>query len=143
MSQFTLRIYGLLVSREGRLLLSEEVYQNQQFTKFPGGGLQFGEGTRAALQREFQEEFGLDLQPEAHLHTTDFFVESAFHPGVQVVNVYYLMPKISEALFPLIGVDGQILHWVPLSNMHAGLLTFDTDRKAWEVFQNQIKDNNL
>lgn len=139
MSAFTIRVYGLVLSTAKRLLLTHETYMGQSFTKFPGGGLQYGEGTRAALQREFQEEFGLQLSATTQLYTTDFFVESAFHPNMQVVNCYFLMPAVAEAHFPHVGADGQILRWVPLAEMHHSLLTFETDRVALEIFFNHQK----
>jgi 8-oxo-dGTP diphosphatase len=134
MSAFTIRVYGLVCSTTQKVLLTCETYLGQTFTKFPGGGLQYGEGTRETLQREFLEEFGLHVRPEAQLYTTDFYVESAFHPGVQVVNCYFLMPKLAEEAFPVIGLEGQTLLWVPIQQLTPDLLTFETDRKALEIF---------
>ena len=77
MPLFNVRVYGVLVDRENRLLVSDEFIRGNYFTKLPGGGLEFGEGTRDCLTREFMEETGLTITVGAHLYTTDFFQISA------------------------------------------------------------------
>lgn len=85
---FNVRVYGALIFMD-HLLLSNEIHKGRAFTKLPGGGLEFGEGLRGALQREYMEETGLKVDVEAHLYTTDFFQVSAFNPDHQVISVYY------------------------------------------------------
>jgi len=85
---FNVRVYGALIV-QGFILLSNEVHKGISFTKLPGGGLEFGEGLRDALQREYMEETGLEVNVESHLYTTDFFQVSAFNPAHQVISVYY------------------------------------------------------
>ena len=85
---FNVRVYGLLL-HEGRVLVSDEFIKGQHITKFPGGGLEFGEGTRAGLKREIREELGLEAEIGDHVYTTDFFVESAWFRGDQVLSIYY------------------------------------------------------
>ena len=89
-TRFTIRVYGLLL-QDGRVLVAEETYQGRRMHKFPGGGLEPGEGTLEAVIREFKEETGLDIVVQAHFYTTDFFVVSAFDPQVQVISIYYLV----------------------------------------------------
>src|SRR5690554_6836668 len=69
---FNIRVYGLCV-REGYILLSDEVFQGIEMTKFPGGGLEYGEGTVACLYREFEEEHIGSVRSLSHYYTTDFF----------------------------------------------------------------------
>ena len=59
--RFTIRVYGILMDERKRILLSDEFIRGDYFTKFPGGGMEFGEGTRDCLKREFKEETGLDV----------------------------------------------------------------------------------
>ena len=73
MALFNVRVYGVLLDEEKRLLVSDEFIRGQYITKLPGGGLEIGEGTRDCLQREFKEETGLDVKVGEHLYTTDFF----------------------------------------------------------------------
>lgn len=89
--QFNIRVYGILLDRDKRVLVSDEFIRGQFFTKFPGGGLEFGEGTRDCLKREFKEETGLDVLVGGHIYTTDFFQISAFEPTHQIISVYYFV----------------------------------------------------
>ncbi|MBC7650405.1 MAG: NUDIX domain-containing protein, partial [Deinococcales bacterium] len=76
---FTVRVYGILIDSDKRILVSDEYIRGNYFTKFPGGGLEFGEGTRDCLVREFKEETNLDITVGTHIYTTDIFQISAFN----------------------------------------------------------------
>lgn len=89
MARFNIRVYGLLIDDKKRILLSDEYIRGGFFTKFPGGGLEFGEGTRDCLKREFKEETGLDVEVGDHIYTTDFFQVSAFNNNDQIISIYY------------------------------------------------------
>ena len=89
--QFNVRVYGLLIDSTRRVLVADEFIRGEYFTKFPGGGLEFGEGTRDCLKREFMEETGLDVQIGAHVYTTDFFQISAFNKKDQIISIYYFV----------------------------------------------------
>ena len=85
-----IRIYGILID-EGRVLVSDEIIKGKFYTKFPGGGLELGEGIKDCLIREFKEETNLNVTVEKHLYTTDFFQRSAFNPSDQIISIYYLV----------------------------------------------------
>jgi 8-oxo-dGTP diphosphatase len=87
-SQFTIRVYGILINQQ-QVLVSDEYIRGNYFTKFPGGGLEIGEGTKDCLVREFMEETSLAITVGEHLYTTDFFVPSAFNPNHQILSIYY------------------------------------------------------
>ncbi|MFM7645830.1 MAG: NUDIX domain-containing protein [Sphingomonadales bacterium] len=89
MSQFTIRVYGILQDPALGILVSDEWIRQDRFTKFPGGGLEFGEGTRDCLKREFLEEMNLSVSVEEHIYTTDYFQISAFNPAHQILSIYY------------------------------------------------------
>ncbi|HEX2534951.1 MAG TPA: NUDIX domain-containing protein [Chitinophagaceae bacterium] len=89
MNRITVRVYGLLLNEQNELLVSDELIRGSYFTKFPGGGLEWGEGTRDCLRREFMEEMGLKVEVGAHVYTTDYFQESAFRAGDQILSIYY------------------------------------------------------
>ncbi len=90
MYPFNVRVYGLLVNNQNEVLLSDEQEYGIRFTKFPGGGLEFGEGLIDGLKREFLEECNAEVEVVRHFYTTDFFVKSAFNDS-QVISVYYLV----------------------------------------------------
>ncbi len=89
MFPFNVRVYGICITASGHILLSDEKYHNQYFTKFPGGGLEFGEGTIDCIKRELQEEHNLVVTNCTHFYTTDFFITSLFNPKQQVLSIYY------------------------------------------------------
>lgn len=91
MFRFNIRVYGLLLNEKKEVLVSDELIRGKHYTKFPGGGLEFGEGTRDCLRREFMEEMGLNIRVGNHLYTTDFFQLSAFNPDHQIISIYYLV----------------------------------------------------
>lgn len=86
--RFNVRVYGVL-EREGRVLVSHERIGDAVYAKFPGGGLEFGEGALNAVVREFQEELDVDVAVTGHLYTTDFYLPSAFNPKDQILSLYY------------------------------------------------------
>ena len=92
-----IRVYGILLGENRKVLVSDEFIRGQYYTKFPGGGLEFGEGTRDCLKREFKEEMDLEVKIGDHLYTTDFFQMSAFNPEHQIISIYYY----AEALEPI------------------------------------------
>jgi ADP-ribose pyrophosphatase YjhB (NUDIX family) len=94
---FNIRVYGIMFGEGKKVLVSDEYIRGNYYTKFPGGGLDFGEGTRDCLKREFKEEMDLEVLVTDHLYTTDFFQISAFNPGHQIVSIYYF----AEALEPI------------------------------------------
>ena len=101
MQLFNIRVYGILVNEHKQVLVSDEYIRGGYYTKFPGGGLEFGEGTRNCLQREFMEEMSLKVEVGAHIYTTDFFQMSAFNPEHQIVSIYYTAKALEEIKVPL------------------------------------------
>lgn len=76
---FNVRVYGILINEKKQVLVSDEYIRGQYYTKFCGGGLEFGEGTRDCLKREFLEEMNLNIEVTRHLYTTDFFKKLFIH----------------------------------------------------------------
>lgn len=101
MSHFNIRVYGLLINEHKQILVTDEYIRGQYFTKFPGGGLEFGEGTRECLAREFIEEMNLKVEVQDHLYTTDFFQRSAFNPNHQIISIYYYVKALEPIRCPL------------------------------------------
>ena len=98
---FNIRVYGILQNAVGDVLVSDEFIRGNQYTKFPGGGLEFGEGTRDCLKREFLEEMQLKVHVKEHIYTTDFFQMSAFNPEHQIISIYYRVEALEEIRVPL------------------------------------------
>lgn len=87
---FNVRVYGILLNAAGEVLLSDEQYGSYAFTKFPGGGMEYGEGSLDCLKRELKEELGLEATHCSHFYTTDFFQKSIMDDS-QIISIYYLV----------------------------------------------------
>jgi 8-oxo-dGTP diphosphatase len=98
---FTIRVYGVLINEQRQVLVSDEFIRGNYYTKFPGGGLELGEGTRDCLKREFKEEMNLDVLVKDHIYTTDYFQMSAFNPDDQIISIYYFVKALEPITAPL------------------------------------------
>ena len=96
-----IRVYGILINEQDQILVSDEYIRGQYITKFCGGGLEEGEGTRDCLKREFMEEMNLEVDVLDHFYTTDFFQPSAFRAGDQIISIYYLVKALSAIMVPI------------------------------------------
>jgi 8-oxo-dGTP diphosphatase len=136
MYSFNVRVYGLLVNDRNEILVSDEQEYGMRFTKFPGGGLEYGEGLTDGLKREFIEECNAGIEVLSHYYTTDFFVKSAFNDS-QIISVYYKVRNVDELNLPfktkVFDFDGegdvlQAFRWVRLDGMLANDFTFQIDQ---------------
>ena len=100
-SAFNIRVYGILINKEKQILVSDELIRGAYITKFPGGGLEFGEGTLDCLAREFMEEMNLKVKVTEHIYTTDFYQQSAFNPAHQIMSIYYFVKALEPIRVPL------------------------------------------
>jgi 8-oxo-dGTP diphosphatase len=100
-NMFNIRVYGILFGANKKVLVSDEFIRGHYYTKFPGGGLEFGEGTRDCLKREFKEEMDLEVKITDHIYTTDFFQMSAFNPEHQIISIYYFAEALEEINCPI------------------------------------------
>ncbi len=144
--RITVRVYGILIEKNN-VLVSDEIHYNRLITKFPGGGLQFGEGTLECLTREFREEMDIGLTSAEHYYTVDFFQASAFDPEVQVVSIYYQVKTDSSHLIPvsnnLLSIENsngnnQSLRWVSLNELKNDTFTFPIDRHVAKMLTSKI-----
>lgn len=133
---FNVRVYGLLINDANEVLISDEQEYGMRFTKFPGGGLEYGEGLIEGLKREFVEECNTEVEVISHFYTTDFFVKSAFNDS-QIISVYYLVKAVSDLRFitktTVFDFDGegdilQSFRWIKLSELKVDDFTFPTDQ---------------
>jgi 8-oxo-dGTP diphosphatase len=136
MYRFNVRVYGLLINEHQEILVSDEQEYGMQFTKFPGGGLEYGEGMTDGLKREFVEECNAEVEVLSHFYTTDFFVKSAFNDS-QIISIYYMVKNINPLelnfkteIFDFDG-EGEVLQafrWVKLSELREDDFTFPIDK---------------
>jgi 8-oxo-dGTP pyrophosphatase MutT (NUDIX family) len=98
---FTIRVYGILLNKNKQVLVSDEHIRGNYYTKFPGGGLELGEGTRDCLKREFMEEMNLRVEVGNHIYTTDYYQVSAFNTAHQIIAIYYFARALDLITAPL------------------------------------------
>jgi 8-oxo-dGTP diphosphatase len=97
----SIRVYGILINEQQQVLVSDEFIRGNYFTKFPGGGLEIGEGTKDCLAREFMEEMNLKVTVGDHIYTTDIYQQSAFNAAHQILSIYYFAKANEEIKVPL------------------------------------------
>lgn len=146
---FNVRVYGILLNDKEEVLISDERTENVSFTKFPGGGLEYGEGLIDALQREYEEECDFEIEVLRHIYTTDFYEKSSFNES-QIISVYYEVRTSEEALKKLSlkvrpfefselelqdsAIKEQAFRLLPLAEVTEDDFTFKTDKIAWREF---------
>ncbi|MFA6083014.1 NUDIX domain-containing protein [Mucilaginibacter sp.] len=138
---FNVRVYGILINDNNEVLISDEQEYGMRFSKFPGGGLEYGEGLTDGLKREFIEECNTEIEIINHFYTTDFFVKSAFNDS-QIISVYYIVKATSNLNFItktiMFDFDGegevlQSFRWVNLKDLTPDELTFPIDKHVAEL----------
>ena len=145
MSYFNVRVYGLLINQNNEVLVSDEEEDGFRFSKFPGGGLELGEGLIDGLKREFMEECDTEIEVLSHFYTTDFFEKSSFNDS-QVISVYYIVKEkaplqlaFKDVIYDFDG-EGEILQafrWVKIEDLNIDDITFKTDKTVGQLLKNQ------
>lgn len=146
-NHFIIRVYALIINQKNELLLSDEFRMGTRMTKFPGGGMQYGEGTLDCLHREAREEFGQDIEIIRHFYTTDFFQEAFFFPNHQLISIYYLArfretPRFKISLVPFDFDEdkegNQSFRWIKIQDIEPETVTLPIDKKVVELFRKEF-----
>lgn len=133
--RFNIRVYGIMV-HAGKILISHERFMGRTFTKFPGGGLELGEGVVECLHREFEEEMKVKITPSYLFHATESLQISSFYPEDQVIALYYIVLCDDPAAIDTskdkeeIAEKEEAFEWVELKEFKKEMLTFESDREA-------------
>lgn len=146
-SQFTIRVYALILNGQNQVLVTDEFQLGMKMTKFPGGGMQFGEGTIDCLKRELMEECNQEIDGIQHFYTTDFYQKALFWDHHQLISIYYLaklkgsvMFKISEKPFDFPDcVNGnQSFRWVSVDEIIPEDFTFPIDKHVAHLLKDYL-----
>lgn len=134
--RFNIRVYGLLINDNKEVLISKEKRFGKSFSKFPGGGLEWGEGTIDCLKREYKEELNIEISELEHYYTTDFFQESAFRQGDQLISIYYKVKSVQSDSIPngfsAVDVepgDENFFYWIPIKDLSEEMVSYPIDKK--------------
>jgi ADP-ribose pyrophosphatase YjhB (NUDIX family) len=143
MKHINVRVYGILI-QDNQVLVSDEYIKGNNITKFPGGGLEYGEGTKECLMREFKEELNLNIEIISHFYTTDFFVNSAFSNQSQIISVYYLVKPLGELDFSIsttvfdfneVKEGAQSMRWIEIDKVSENDFTFIIDKHVADLLE--------
>lgn len=147
--KFVLRVYGLILNTRGEVLITDEFQLGQSMTKFPGGGLQYGEGPIDCLVREIREECNQqEIKNIHHFYTTDFFQKALFYPNHQLVSIYYTAELNGENQFKIsdhphqypAGVNGgQSFRWVKINMLDLSEFSFPIDKLVAAKLQESLE----
>ncbi len=145
-NKFNLRVYGLLINAKNEVLISDEIQLNTHMVKFPGGGLEFGEGTIDCLKREIMEECnGQQLKNIRHFYTTDFYQKALFFNNTQLLSIYYLAELDGPELFKTTLIPNnfsshknglQSFRWIKISELNTADFTFPIDKIVIDLLKN-------
>lgn len=135
---FVIRVYAIFINEKNEVLLSDELLSGMKMTKFPGGGLEFGEGTIEGLKREIREECnGQEIKDICHFYTTDFFQKALFHENKQLLSIYYTAVFKNAIMFRISNIPfdfepdksiNQSFRWVKIKNLNEDEITFPIDK---------------
>ncbi len=147
-SKFNIRVYGIVI-HENKVLLTDEYRLGIKMTKFPGGGLEFGEGTHDCLRREFREEIDQEIKIGEHLYTTDYFQPTHLLNDIQqLLSIYFHVKPINPEAIKVTNiafdfkelVDGvQSFRWIALTDLKPTDLTFPIDQKMVHIIQDRFE----
>jgi 8-oxo-dGTP diphosphatase len=133
--RFNIRVYLLCLVRESEVILCTEDIQGMRITKFPGGGLELGEGILDCIHREAMEEMGIEVEVIRHFYTTDFFQRSAYRHEDQIISIYYLVrPKgVGKSWLPQSPETGLTLRSIPIAGLHPDKVSLPIDKVVVEL----------
>jgi 8-oxo-dGTP diphosphatase len=139
-NNFNIRVYFIILDPHSKaVLVSDELIWGKRACKFPGGGLEYGEGIIDCAKREALEELGQEIEIREHFYTTEFFQKSAFKPNDQIVSIYYRAALIATPKFKLTQsgdafAEGskQKFRWLNLEDAQVQDMTFPIDKIALE-----------
>lgn len=146
--RFNIRVYGVVINDRHELLVSDELVKGIQFTKFPGGGLEWGEGVIDCLIREFREEMNQEIEVVEHFYTTDYFQQSAFRKEDQLMSIYYRVrlvgqlgftPKIKAFDFPDDqGNPYETQRWISIDSLKSSDFKWPVDKIVAEKIIDEL-----
>lgn len=145
-SRYIIRVYAIIINEKNELLIADEYQLNTRMTKFPGGGMEFGEGTIDCLKREAIEEFGQEIEVQEHFYTTDYYQTTQFYDDAQLISIYYKAKFKKDIKFKISAIpfdfdedkNGNMsFRWEKIQELDANEFTFPIDKKVVEMLKNE------
>ncbi len=125
-----IRVLALGLIRDGERIFLSQGYDStkqQTFYRAMGGGVEFGETSLVALQREFQEEIQAELTHIRYLGCLESLYTYNGEPGHEIIQLYkcdFVDPKFYqlESLVFNEGERQETALWVEISRLKSGEL---------------------
>jgi 8-oxo-dGTP pyrophosphatase MutT (NUDIX family) len=119
-----------LITHQGHVFVSQgqDRINQSQFYRFLGGGIEFGEASYDALQREFQEEIQAELTNITYLACLENRFICHGQPGHELIQLFrcdFVDPKFYELNTTFTLIEGQEQSpalWIPIEQVHQGKL---------------------
>lgn len=135
--KINIRIYACAVKDKKVLVLFEE-YAGDHLMKFPGGGLEYGEGVLDCLHREFEEELNAKIKIIDHLYTQENFLVSRFRENEQLLTIYYLVEIIDDTEFVILDPCIEKIDWIPIES-EENPFPLPIDKIAYEKLKEKLR----
>lgn len=145
--KIVIRVYALIVKND-KILISDEFWYDTPMTKFPGGGLELGEGIKDCLLRELKEELNVSPKMIEHFFTYDDLIISEFIANTQVIPVYFLCEiendaeiEVSEYRYDFKKLENGAMRnrWIDLDLLDESEMTFKNDKLALKKLKEYLK----
>lgn len=144
-SQFNIRIYGILIN-DNHVLVSDELIGGNAMTKFPGGGLEFGEGIEECLVREFEEELDIEIELKQLFYINEFYQDSAFNPKDQLISIYYKVKQTDSKKIPTAKKPfafppqiKQCFRWMKIEKLRQMDFTYPIDQHIAKLLKEELE----
>jgi len=112
-------VYGIVISEDNKVLMIRSSHNKKYF--FPGGGLTIGTTLKETLQKEIQEETGIDVE---FLKLVDikenYFYYDPVDEAFQTVNFFYLCKPLNFDLLKnedIKDADAENAAWVSITDL--------------------------
>lgn len=144
-SSFNIRIYGIL-KKGNQVLVSDELIGGKAVTKFPGGGLELGEGIEECIEREFEEELDISVTMESIYYVNEFYQTSAFDEREQLISIYFMVKQtdakeipIAKKAFAFPPHQKQCFRWMEIKKIRQMDIHYPVDQKVVLKLQEEYK----
>lgn len=139
---FSVGLKALILNPAGKMLLIKRSKGNtlSDMWDIPGGRIQFGESLREALQREIQEETGMELDRIGMaLNVSTFFPGN--NPDNQIVRIIFAVSTKQGDV--ILSDEHQDSVWVDFSELDAYPLYSPVVKMAVDAFGKRLKDGEV
>lgn len=133
-----IRVSGIIIE-DNKILLIAHKKNNKTYWLLPGGGVEFGESLKDALEREFKEELDIVIEPG-----DVFFVSDSIDPADKrhVVNICFCC-QIKNGKISL-GKDKRLYDYGYFSsNELPSLIIFPSIKEELEKLLSGIENKNI